>query len=69
MNDIEKKVVVDLINSEEFYIISSMFTKHPFMEVDPETMEDQIYVFADLEKIVEVEKRLRKLKYSIMRDS
>ena len=45
----KKQVLSDLRNSEEIYMLMSACTKMPFVVCDPETYDDKIFLFNDLE--------------------
>ena len=59
-------VIKKLQNMEEMYAVYSAVTKMPFATCDEETFNDQVWVFADKEKVQEFSKKYTEEKILLM---
>ena len=46
----EKKVLVKLRNAEAIYVLTSDFTRMPFVECDEETFDDEVFLYFEEER-------------------
>ena len=56
----KKRALGSLRNSEMIYMLVSACTKMPFVLCDPETYDDEIFLFDDLEKQKNVRKNVER---------
>ena len=62
-------VIKKLQNMEEMYAVYSAVTKMPFATCDEETFNDQVWVFADKEKVQEFSKKYTEEKILLLLES
>lgn len=61
-----KKKVQELQQLEQMYVLYSQMTKMPFVTCDPESFNDQVWVFTDKDKVQEYAKKYTEQKYLLM---
>lgn len=62
---LDKSLLSELLGQEKLWVMFSPVTRHPFLYCDPETNEDQIFVFSDEELLTDNAQPFMDLKYPV----